>query len=157
MRRLVLLLPLFIATCAYCSEKVYIVKSPNAAPRVSFGIDKLNTALKNAGYKVVISKADKIPRNRPLIIAGTQEKNLLVDFNGIASEGFVLESKKDITIIAGGDDSGTLYGCMELAERIKKVGALPADFRFADKPAMTLRGTCIGMQKNTTSARTGEL
>ncbi|MGB8226681.1 MAG: hypothetical protein WCE45_07475 [Sedimentisphaerales bacterium] len=147
MKRLSLSLLLFITTCAYCGEKIYIVKSPDAAARVNFGIDKLRTVLKNAGCKVAVLQAAKVPQNRPLIIIGTQKKSLLIDFNDIASEGFVLESKKDITIIAGGDDSGTLYGCMELADRIRKAGVLPKDFRFTDKPAMVLRGTCIGMQK----------
>jgi hypothetical protein len=150
MKRLFILFLFFITTCAYCSEKVYIVKSPQAVPRVCFGIDKLSAALKNAGYKVAVLEAAKMPKSRPLIIVDTQKKSPIIDSFiqiEVTSEGFVLESKKDITVVAGGDDSGTLYGCMELADRIKKAGVLPKDFRFADKPAMVLRGTCIGMQK----------
>jgi hypothetical protein len=150
MKRIFILFLFFITTCAYCSEKVYIVKSPQAVPRVCFGIDRLSIALKNAGYKVAVSEAAKLPKGRPLIIIGTQKKSPLIDSfiqTETASEGFVLESKKAVTVVAGGDDSGTLYGCMELADRIKKAGNLPKNYHFADKPAMVLRGTCIGMQK----------
>lgn len=147
MKRASLLLLLLVTACAYCREKIYVVKSPSAATRVNFGVDRLSSALKNAGYKIVISKTDKIPQNRPLIIIGAQDKNIFIDFNDIASEGFILKSKGDTTIVAGGDDSGTLYGCLELAHRIKKAGVLPKDLYFADKPSMLLRGACIGMQK----------
>jgi hypothetical protein len=49
--------------------------------------------------------------------------------------------------IHGGDASGLLYGCIELEARIKASGGLPAAVDFTDKPAMKLRGPCIGMQK----------
>ena len=70
-----------------------------------------------------------------------------IDGTEIGREEFVIESKNDVTLIVGGDDSGTLYGCLELADRIKKTGALPENLHFKDKPSMILRCTCIGMQK----------
>src|SRR5439155_12196277 len=42
---------------------------------------------------------------------------------------------------------GTLYGCLELARRVREAKQLPADLHFTDAPAFVLRGTCIGMQK----------
>jgi hypothetical protein len=45
------------------------------------------------------------------------------------------------------DDSGVLYGCLELAKRIRADGKLPDDLFFHDQPAMKLRGTCVAMQK----------
>ena len=51
-------------------------------------------------------------------------------------------------VILSDDDSGTLYGCLELAKRIRDAGKLPVRVcNFHDAPAMKLRGTCIGMQK----------
>ncbi len=140
------------------NEKISVVTSPEVVPRVQFGVERLSSVLKNAGYEVTITQASQVPQSRPLIVVGTIKKSTIIDsiiqsdFNDlknfeIGSEGFVLESKNGVTLVAGGDDSGTLYGCMELADRIKKAGALPKDFRFADKPSMVLRGTCIGMQK----------
>ena len=53
---------------------------------------------------------------------------------------------QDLQIVAGGD-SGVLYGCLELAKRIRDAGKLPKDINFHDAPAMKLRGTCVAMQK----------
>jgi hypothetical protein len=67
----------------------------------------------------------------------------------LGSEGFsfALGDNNDVFISAA-DDSGALYACLELAKRIRAEGRVPTDVvNFHDKPAMTLRGTCIGMQK----------
>jgi len=65
-------------------------------------------------------------------------------------EGFHLNSLKKNTIeVIGADESGVLYGCLELAERIRKVGAIPGDLKLSDAPEFKLRGPCIGMQKLT--------
>ncbi len=149
---------LCIVTSAFCGEKISIVISPEAAPRVHYGVDKLHAALSNAGYEVTVSAASQRPQNEPSIVIGTFKKSPLIESmiqsgfdslksSEIGAEGFVIESKTNVTIIVGGDDSGTLYGCMELAGRIKASGRLPKDYSFADKPSMVLRGSCIGMQK----------
>jgi hypothetical protein len=68
----------------------------------------------------------------------------------LGREGFSIASQADGSIaITGGDDSGVLYGCLELARRAKDAKQLPADIKLTDKPAMVLRGPCIGMQKTT--------
>jgi len=147
-----------IVTSAYCGEKISIVISPEAVPRVHYGAEKLTSVLKSAGYEAEIAEAATAPQIRPLIVVGTLNKSHFIDLMiesdfgninsiEIGSEGFVIESRNGVTLIAGGDDSGTLYGCIKLADRIKKAGTLPEDFRFTDKPSMVLRGTCIGMQK----------
>jgi hypothetical protein len=143
----------FIAACASCGEKISIIIPPQAAPRVQFGVERLSSTLKNSGYEVMVSQSSQIPQNRPLVIVATKNNiPLISEFDNlkdteIGNEGFVLESKDNVTVVFGGDDSGTLYGCLELADRITKAGVLPKDFRFVGKPAMVLRGTCIGMQK----------
>jgi hypothetical protein len=63
-------------------------------------------------------------------------------------EGFRLDTATEGTVtIQGADDSGALYGCLELERRVRDGKALGRDFHFADAPAMKLRGPCIGMQK----------
>ena len=147
-----------IVSSAYCGEKISIATSTDPVPRMQFGIDKLSSALKDAGYEVAVSQESRISQSRPLIVVGTLGKNPLIDSviesgfhtfenNEKGSEGFLLESKGDVTLVTGCDDTGTLYGCLELADRFKKDGVLPKDFQFADKPLMVLRGSCIGMQK----------
>jgi hypothetical protein len=145
---------LIIVTSAYCGEKIRIVTSTDPVPRVQYGIDRLSSALISAGYEVTVSQVSQTPQDRPLIVVGTLNKSPLIqpdsiglESKDIGAEGFILESKNDVTTVAGGDDSGTLYGCIELADRIKANGVLPKDYRFADKPSMVLRGACIGMQK----------
>lgn len=46
-----------------------------------------------------------------------------------------------------GDDTGTVYGCRELAGRIAREGSLPTNLAFYDAPAFKLRGPCLGLQK----------
>jgi hypothetical protein len=48
---------------------------------------------------------------------------------------------------ASGDDSDVLCGCLETARRIKGSSALPTGLNVKDRRAITLRGTCHGMQK----------
>ncbi len=63
-------------------------------------------------------------------------------------EGFVLVGGEDRTIVvAGADDSGTLYGCLELADRVRAAGALPTELNVTEAPVFTFRGPCIGMQR----------
>jgi hypothetical protein len=65
-------------------------------------------------------------------------------------EGFHLRSHKKNTIeVIGADESGVLYGCLELSERIRKAGAMPGELKLTDAPEFKLRGSCIGMQKLT--------
>jgi len=65
-------------------------------------------------------------------------------------EGFRLKSAgKDTVAVTGADQSGVLYGCLELAKRIRAAKAIPADLDLTDAPEFKLRGPCIGMQKLT--------
>jgi hypothetical protein len=142
---------LSIMTIGCNAKRATIVTSGRAAPRVLFGVDKLSEALKQAGYDVAVCQMAQAVQRKPSILVRTAADGPLVDstvqIDNIGAEGFVLESKNGLTVVAGGDDSGALYGCLELASRIRQAGTWPKDFRFADKPAMVLRGVCIGMQK----------
>jgi hypothetical protein len=106
---------------------------PDAAPRVLYGRDKLEAAFAASGISdahVFITKT-----------GGDPSKN----------EGFRIATGADGAItITGNDDSGALYGCLELARRIHETRKLPTSLNFADAPAMVLRGPCIGMQKTNT-------
>lgn len=140
-------------------QPISIVVDANAAPRVNLGIDKLIDALKSVSLDATVVKHPGIPADRPLIVVGNIEKDaaigalvksgsLKLKEKQLGKEGFVLRSCPDnITAVAGADDSGTLYGCLELADRIKKAKAVPLDLDFEDAPVFILRGPCIGMQK----------
>ncbi|MDI1250105.1 MAG: hypothetical protein PSV13_14675, partial [Lacunisphaera sp.] len=104
-----------------------IVHPPDASPRVLYGVERLRQALPAGGPRIVVSADGRVSQ----------------------PEGFaILQSENGTVSILGADDSGALYGCLELAARIRANGGrLPAKLDFQDSPMMVLRGPCIGMQK----------
>ena len=122
------------------AETVSIVIPTNAAPRVQFGAEKLAEALKGEKSDAVIDRTEKFS-GRKIHLETPHDSSM-------GREGFRIDlmGNNDLVVRAG-DDSGALYGCLELANRIRAGGRLPLIANFSDKPAMTLRGTCIGMQK----------
>jgi hypothetical protein len=124
-----------------------------AAPRVEHGVERLQAALLATGAEVRVMRGNfSEPAD---ILAGS------ISDEGIRShvssaprgkpgrEGFVLSGGAGRPlVIAGADDSGTLYGCLELAQRIRAQGSLPREpLQIVDQPQFVLRGPCIGMQK----------
>ncbi len=136
------------------TETVSIVIASNAAPRVEFGAGKIAEAIKAKKMEATIVRYDarklsavmsaqtpEEPGGRKIYVSRLQA--------GWERESFVLSQRMDgnnLQVMAN-DDSGVLYGCLELAKRIRANGKLPDDLFFHDQPAMTLRGTCVGMQK----------
>jgi len=132
---------LAIACCGLVrAENISIVIVSNAAPRVQFGAEKLADALKAVNFQAQIVRSNN-----------TLGRKLFIDRRdstlGHEGFGFALGGNNDVFIIST-DESGALYGCLELSKQIRAEGKLPDDIAyFRDKPTMTLRGTCIGMQK----------
>jgi hypothetical protein len=125
-----------------------VVRDPAAAPRVVFGAEKLQAALDAtpaaAPARVTIGRIGDTPI-RELTTRGALR---LSPGEPRAPEGFVLAALDDKTLaIVGADDSGVLYGCLELGRRLGAGERFAAGFRFADAPAFVVRGPCIGMQK----------
>lgn len=106
-----------------------IVVPDNAAPRVRYGADRLTEALQN------------------LPAAPAPARITLARTTGPA-ESYTLTSQPDGSIeVAGADDSGTLYGLLDLADRVRETGKLPGGLHVSEHPAFVLRGPCIGLQK----------
>jgi hypothetical protein len=108
-------------------------------------------ALENAGYDVVLRNSLEASSEENVILLGQAKDKLVeqldwLDVNN-KKEGFSLVSNGSVIAVSGADETGTLYGCMELADRIKADGKLPASINISDEPEMVLRGTCIGLQK----------
>jgi hypothetical protein len=137
LRVLALLLALSVLSEARADTYSLIIAA-NASPRVQFGAEMLLKALTNSGSEAVIAQDSTVSGRRILIGY----------LDGLKSESFSLESLENGDVrISGGDDSGELYGCLELAQRIRAAGKLSFTGRFQDGPQFKLRGTCIGMQK----------
>jgi hypothetical protein len=155
------LLGMVLAVGAAChtlnARKISVVIDPQAAPRVQFGAQRLVDALKTAGLDPAIGRSEKTGATGRKIVVGTIHQGDIARLIGSGrlkltgepgKEGFVLATCADGTVaVVSGDDSGALYGCLELAKRIREAGGLPADLQFADAPVFKLRGPCIGMQK----------
>jgi hypothetical protein len=138
------------------AETVSIVIPANAAPRVQFGAEKIAGAINaaNVDSGILVEKL----KGRKLSAVVTRSSNTLGQKiwvnhwpdNKLPKEGFsfALGGNNDI-FISSGDDSGALYGCLEMAKRIHTEGKLPlvSIANFHDAPKMKLRGTCVGLQK----------
>ncbi|WP_248927560.1 hypothetical protein [Paenibacillus hamazuiensis] len=136
------------------------------APRVAHGIGLLIRALQDCGYSVLeeeaawtwdsyrLSPGDKIyvgSRLESDLLRQLEERDvLLYHTEAPEKEGFYIAScPGGLTAVSGGSDSGALYGCLELAQRIRAVGRLPDDIAYGDAPRFSLRGPAIGLQKTT--------
>ena len=135
-------------------KTITIVISPSAHARVKYGAQKLSQQLRVEGYTVGIKS-----------VVDTHTKNIIVGLLTDASikhsytighihlaktpgkEGFAINSSSNNIIIAGFDNSGVMYGCLELADELKEKHTLPSKINLVDQPEMVLRGACIGLQK----------
>lgn len=121
------------------AETISVVTATDASPRVVFAAEKLVEALEAVKIKSSIVQSDKVPGRR-IYLNQPHDAHL-------GSEGFRFDATNEDLRVVSHDDSGTLYGCIELAHRIKGAGKLPSVAGVQDQPVMRLRGTCIGMQK----------
>ncbi|MEO6437088.1 MAG: hypothetical protein ABIP55_15195, partial [Tepidisphaeraceae bacterium] len=122
---------IFLAALPITSRADTRVEIPaNASARILYGANELERALEDAGI------------TEGWVIITTRGGD------GSKPEGFTLASASNKSIlINGNDDSGAMYGCLELARRVRESKKLPRDLNFTDAPVMVLRGPCIGMQK----------
>ena len=136
-------------------KNVTLVISPSANVRVKFGGQKLAEALKAEGYIVQISSAQNASSGNKIILGlltdASVKKALTaghVHLNKTpGKEGFAINSASNNNIIiAGADNSGVLYGCLELSERLKTAHQLPQKISIIDQPEMVLRGAMHEMK-----------
>jgi len=118
MKRFLLFIGILGSVCSFAQT----VEAPSNAPaRVKFGVQRLKSAMK-PGWRAIIHIGD-----------------------GRRKEGFSIHTRGKIIHLNGDDASGALYGCLELAERLRSGASLTV----SDRPEMMLRGACIGVQKPT--------
>lgn len=140
------------------AENISVAIPTNASPRIEFGAQRVVATLTNAGHKAWLTRGPSGHSGTTVLVGIAYQGALLelenagqLDLKKSASgkEGFTITTGKlgGRVAVAGNDDSGTLYGCLELEKQIRQTGKLPREVHFSDKPAMTLRGTCVGMQK----------
>ena len=130
--RLTLTVTLMAVTLTVAAQKVNIVISKKASLREQYAKEFLTRKLTDMGYTVT-NKGDL--------------KITLTNQGSGTAEGYAITTGRKALTVAGNDASGVIYGCVELAERIKQAGSLTAVQAVAETPGMVMRGTCIGLQK----------
>ncbi len=119
----------FFATFALFAASLLrgeIVPPPDASPRVRYGVERLERVLPPDSPRIVVGRLPRLPIPESFSLLRTADGTIFVD---------------------GGDDSGRLYGCLELARLATQPSGLPASLKVNEAPAFVLRGPCIGMQK----------
>ncbi len=124
------------------AARIAVVTAKGATARELYGAEKLRSAAAGlpsapAGARIVAAV-----RSAPLLAHFD-----LQEFWPQAEEAFLIKQIGRTWIVTGSDPSGVLYGELELADRMRAVHALPAGIDDMEHPAIKLRGTCIGMQK----------
>ena len=112
---------------------VPVATSADASARELTGAARLRGALESVAQ----------PQARVSVKVGTA-----AEFAG-APEAFRLSRSGNEWLVTGSDSSGVLYGCLELARRVRELGRLPEQLEVTDHPQFLLRGPNIGMQKTT--------
>ena len=143
-------------------KKIYLINPEIENKRISYGLDYLEKTLLSIGYEVIYMEEKEyysiIRPDAPSvfvadrtdcdwIIERENANELLYHTEAPVGEGFYIATLSGQRfVIVGGSDTGALYGCLELAERIEKENELPRELYYGDAPVMKLRGPVLGLQ-----------
>jgi hypothetical protein len=121
------LLALAASISALSASTIVSIELPDpASPRVRYAAERLSLALPAEAPRIVLAVSSEVGK----------------------PEGFLVRRNESGPItITGADESGLLYGCLELASLIRKQAKVPETINLQDAPVFVLRGPCIGMQK----------
>lgn len=130
-----------------------IVVPPNTHPRVLYGVEQLRALIaRHRGRAEIVTRQETALQPNTIVVGTAADGPLFkraLTAAAQAPEGSSLVCRPNASVlIAGVDESGVLYGCLELAERIEALaGRLPSELSFSDAPKLRLRGPCIGLQR----------
>jgi hypothetical protein len=126
------ILGVLVVGCVSADELKITYKTDKPSPRINYALEQVRAACNEVSAKGTV-------------IVSVQSTGKA---DNLKPEGFHLKSLGDGSVeVIGADQSGVLYGCLELAERIDAAKAMPSDLDLTDAPEFKLRGPCIGMQK----------
>lgn len=143
-------------------KTVTIIQPKIENPRILMGLTHLEKTLRSVGYDISYTEEKKedyrkIPGIKIYVgVTGESEylswleesERLIYHQKKPGTEGFYLNLiAPKLCIVAGGDFTGALYGCLELCRRIEKEGEMPNVLAFLDAPVYKLRGPVVGLQK----------
>ena len=126
--------------CSLFAKAQVLIHDGVKSPRTKYGQERLEAVIKKHRLdkqKVAIFLLQPIP-------AALLKPS---DVRDTAREGFSIDCSSGSIKITGNDETGILYACLELAERIDREKKFPDNWKIKDAPEMVLRGQCIGLQK----------
>ena len=132
MKRITVIAVIALLAITAMAQRVSIQTGKTASAREQYAVEYLQKKLTEMGYTVSPKKADC--------------KITLSNANSGTAEGYTIAKNKKGITVTGNDATGVIYGCVELAERIKTTGSLDIQ-PVTETPGMVMRGTCIGLQK----------
>lgn len=143
-------------------KKIYLVKPENENKRITYGLNYLEKVLFSAGYEAVYMEENEyhsvVRPDAPSVYVADRtacdwilerenDNELLYHTEAPEGEGFYIVTLSGQRFcIIGGSDTGALYGCLELAERVEKEREFPRELFYGDAPVMKLRGPVLGLQ-----------
>ncbi len=139
MKKKIFILFFFFHQAAFAQVQIHDdVKSA----RTNFGLQKLQAViykyrLNSKKYSIFLLQQSKLK---------LQNEDFKKD---TSKEGYSIYADEKTVRITGNDETGILYGCLDLADRITAVKAFPKRLQIKEAPEMILRGQCIGLQKST--------
>ncbi|MBQ3699500.1 MAG: hypothetical protein II886_06275 [Prevotella sp.] len=131
MRRSIVLSIVLCLTLTMMAQRVSIVTGKKATNREQYAAGYLKKKLTAMGYEVTAKKGPRITLTNAA--TGT-------------AEGYTITKDEKGIVVSGNDATGVIYGCVELADRIRQKGSLDIE-PVEETPGMVMRGTCIGLQK----------
>ena len=139
MKRITVIAVFALLAITAMAQRVSIQTGKKASAREQYAAEYLQKKLTEMGYTVNPKKADC--------------KITLSNANSGTAEGYMIAKNKKGITVTGNDATGVIYGCVELADRIRQAGSMDkfvATIRqhtVKEAPQMVMRGTCIGLQK----------
>jgi hypothetical protein len=128
MKKILVTLLLTIACITVQGQSIQIVTNKKATDRERYAAEYLQKKLKALNYsggRITLSVKGSGP-----------------------AEGYTIRRDKKGYAIEGNDPTGVIYGVVELAERLRLgVEYVAVPQQQTEQPSMTMRGTCIGLQK----------
>ncbi len=131
MKKCIVFSIMICVTLTMMAQRVSIVTSKQATNREQYAAEYLQKKLTALGYDVTPKKGMRIT---------------LVNAKSGTAEGYSITKGKKGVVVTGNDATGVIYGCVELAERIRQKGLQGVE-PTTEVPGMVMRGTCIGLQK----------
>ena len=132
MKRITVIAVFALLAITAMAQRVSIQTGKKASAREQYAAEYLQKKLTEMGYTVSPKKADC--------------KVTLSNANSGTAEGYTIAKDKKGFTVTGNDATGVIYGCVELADRIRQAGGLDIQ-PVTEAPQMVMRGTCIGLQK----------